>query len=61
MKTAIKNNLSDKEFDELFEESRKSIIAERNNLSPDERKRIDHDPTLERWAGETDTTNEGEE
>jgi hypothetical protein len=61
MKQHIKANLSDEEFEKLFDDSRRNIIAERNNLPPDERKRIDKDPTLERWDGEAEPTNEGED
>lgn len=61
MEQEIKSNLSEAEFDKLFEDSRDVLIKRRAALSEEERKRIDNDPTLERWAGETDTTNEGEE
>lgn len=61
MKKPIKQNLSDKDFDELFDNSRDAIKAKRKALSAEELKRIDDNPTLERWEGEAETTNEGED
>lgn len=54
----VKDNLTDEELDKLFEDSRNAIIKKLAALSEEERHRIDNDPTLERWAGETGNDDE---
>jgi hypothetical protein len=62
MKKSINvKDMTDEEFDKLFEESRQAIIAKRRALTPEERERIDSNPTFERWDGEIEPTKEGED
>lgn len=57
----IKDNLTDEEFNRLFEDSRNAAIKRRSALTDEERQRIDNDTTLQRWEGETEPTDKGEE
>lgn len=57
----IKDNLTDEEFNRLFEDSRNAAIKRRAALDDEERQRIDNDTTLQRWEGETEPTDKGEE
>lgn len=57
----IKDNLTDEEFDKLFEDSRNAAIKRRAALTEDDRQRIDSDTTFQRWEGETEPTDKGEE
>lgn len=48
----IKSNLTDEEFDKLFEDSRDALIKRRAALTEEEQQRIDNDPVFARWETE---------